>query len=248
MSYLSSSSIRVFPFGSPRASDPYGRTLNEQNLTQLITSLTDVNSFVIRLTNDRLEFVLAGYYFNVSYAELMAKFKKKEVYAAITLTDLDGYKYLSGGDVNDEFTGVDFVTSAPQNSSAYLHILSSDGTVPQSSYYRFNSSTIEGVPSASDYVSKEDYTSTIDGITQNVSSVSKGLENLTNEVDNIDSTIKSEQINITSLQTNVKTLETNVTTLSAEVDNIKGLENTETKEFTSTYYDRIYCGSASDVI
>lgn len=78
--FIESKDIRVFPYAQDRASDPFGKHLNEQNLTNLVKHVCTFDSFFIGckdVTSLRrqeptdsnvykfCEFMLAGHYVNV---------------------------------------------------------------------------------------------------------------------------------------------------------------------------------------
>ena len=70
MAYLNSENIKVFPsIGRDTSIDLNAELTNEKNLTQILRSIYKRDSFVIsdRYSNDSLEFVIHGYYFNATF-------------------------------------------------------------------------------------------------------------------------------------------------------------------------------------
>ena len=148
--YLNSENVKVFPLGSSRESDPYGRTLNEQNIATLVRRTTDKESYVVSYTKSdtstTLEFVLCGYYFRASSVEGIAADDDSSIYANIQITEDNDYKFLAGSDVttqlydaNGKFKGLKF-TSKPEEGYKSLHVLEKTGNewdVPKTSKYMF---------------------------------------------------------------------------------------------------------------
>lgn len=72
MAYLSSNNIKVFPsIGRDSSIDLNAELTNEKNLTQILRSLYKRDSFVISddFSNNSLEFIIHGYYFNATFDE-----------------------------------------------------------------------------------------------------------------------------------------------------------------------------------
>ena len=91
MAYLNSENIKVFPsIGRDTSIDLNAELTNEKNLTQILRSIYKRDSFVIsdRYSNDSLEFVIHGYYFNATFDAdaLLGEFTgedKNNIYANI---------------------------------------------------------------------------------------------------------------------------------------------------------------------
>ena len=88
MAYLNSENIKVFPsIGREASIDLNAELTNEKNLTQILRSIYKRDSFVIsdEYSNDSLEFVIHGYYFNATFDEttLSGFADKANIYANI---------------------------------------------------------------------------------------------------------------------------------------------------------------------
>lgn len=101
---LKGTDVKVFPFGHDRSNnDPYSRVLNEQNITNMIKSITDNSDYVVDYDDHtrKLQFVLNGYYFSVDVSDLLEDLPKDRVsniYAYINMIG-NTHKYLGGGDI-----------------------------------------------------------------------------------------------------------------------------------------------------
>lgn len=147
--HLKSAKIKVFPFGSNRVTNPVDRVLNEQNLTQIIKSVTDYDSYVISYEGNLIKFVINGYYVEADLTDL----KDKPLYASITMEGED-YNYLNGGDnlttvkegsleAESEFTGVNFANSLEHVGGTHqLQLLDNNGNVPVTSLYKISGESI----------------------------------------------------------------------------------------------------------
>lgn len=154
--HLKSSEVKVFPFGTTRATDPNGRIFNEQNLAQFVRNVTDKHSYVLSFNDNILEFVIDGYYFKSDVSSLLSSTSAGEVniYAFIRIVSSDGFKYLDGNDESDSseesrFTGVSFVTDLADitDGASSLHVLvkndsSTEYNVPEESLARFNDTAL----------------------------------------------------------------------------------------------------------
>lgn len=148
MAYLKSESVKIFPFGSPRTSDFYGRVLNEQNLVRLIKSLVDIHSYVISYDTDthKIVFVVGGYYCECDISDLITN---KPLFVEITTTsqgeDDKIYTVLVGNDDSERnFTALTFLNEEPalKTNSYYLQLLDNNGKVPAKSFLKFNNTSI----------------------------------------------------------------------------------------------------------
>ena len=155
---LPSKNVQVFPYGTDRITDPYGRVLNEQNIRRLVRSIVDNDSYVISYDYEthRLEFMLSGYYFNTNIGNIINDYYKNiediedyipNLYAHIDLCVVESkenpgnrYTYLNGGDdENDKFTGVWFEQHATDPTSGiFLKLFDSNGGIPKTSRHKFN--------------------------------------------------------------------------------------------------------------
>ena len=145
MAKLLSKDIKIFPFGTTRSLDPYGRVFNEQNVSRIIKNVTDYNSYVISYDSDKkiIEFMINGYYVVANISSVLTI--NKPLYATIVMQDEDAYAHLSGGDdlITNEFTGVEFHTQPPSDSVYMLYLLNKSWRVPAQSKYKISAESIE---------------------------------------------------------------------------------------------------------
>ncbi len=124
--YLPSEQVKAFPLAAPRSNssnDITSRLFYEQNVTNLIRQLVDVEGFIISgnvdpstgFVKDKLCFNIYGYYFELSdKAEITAieGDSTNSVYVGIKLiSDDSGPVYpleISGQDENGSYTGLEF--------------------------------------------------------------------------------------------------------------------------------------------
>ena len=152
---ISSNKIQIFPFGTNRASDPYARVMNEQNITRIVKGIVDRSNYVIDYdsVDNIIEFMIEGYYFKADLTEVLAnsEFKNRSVYANIQLqleTSNNGasYRYIAGNDNEaQKFTGVTFSTedmSKTDSNFTSLWLLTETNEVPLRSRERLNMSSM----------------------------------------------------------------------------------------------------------
>lgn len=150
--FLNSEDVRVFPYGQQRPTDPAGRLLNEENITRLVKSINDFDSYVISYENSNIEFVIAGYYITANISEILPTEEgaDKTLWAAIdvasgaTSISEEGsikrtYSYLTGADKDGKFQAVQFsATESDDTTLKQLQLLDSEGNIPPESRKRFN--------------------------------------------------------------------------------------------------------------
>jgi hypothetical protein len=145
MSHATSNSIKIFPYGNKRASDPYKRVLNEQNISAIVSYINDFDSYVLSYVNNTMSFVLHGYYVQVDNIQSMIT-SGEPLYAKISLlnsgTSNAPVYCLSGADTNGKFTGVDFVTEVTTQDIS-LQLLDSSGNVPEKCWCRSKVKSID---------------------------------------------------------------------------------------------------------
>jgi hypothetical protein len=156
--YINSNSISVFPMAVNRTVRPTDNTLSERNLASLITSIVDVDRFVVEKC-DSLRFVLAGYHFEIYDLEdfLSSHSTWSDIWATVQvdMTNKD-VPYLKGVDTDGKFQAVTFSDIQPENANtivsdvriASLKILekaNGEWIVPETSGIKFNQSSIGGL-------------------------------------------------------------------------------------------------------
>lgn len=136
---LDSNKIAVFPYGTSDRSKHQGfssNILNEHNITNLVKSLTDKDSYVISYyTNNNqvfMEFILGGYFFRAD----ITGYHTTSLFAGINVgSDL----YLSGTDNDNtkKFDAIKFDTQDLELTYT-LQLLDSNGNVPKESLIKFH--------------------------------------------------------------------------------------------------------------
>ena len=163
--YLQSDRVKAFPLAAPRSNssnDITSRIFYEQNVSNLIRQLVDVDGFVISgevdsengNVKDKLCFNIYGYYFELSNGAEIAKVEDSEatkIYVGIKFIYNDeGEVYpleISGQDEGGKYTGLEF--SGSEFGSEYKSFLLLENTgksvegknnwrIAPESYYRFN--------------------------------------------------------------------------------------------------------------
>ena len=160
--YLSHKKVHMFPVAIDRPNHPSSRILSEDNIRNLVKSMSENTSFVVTQKYDSksdFEFVVDGYYIKLhgTTADELS-FSGKDVYAVIVVQGVDSEcPLLWGYEDDDKFTGVSFVedinnidVSAFKDLDSYkiyyLHILSKDESgsyyIPDSSKARFTGTSL----------------------------------------------------------------------------------------------------------
>ena len=133
MSKISSSNIFVFPCVSRGEQyDLASKLMSEKNITNIIKSITDEESYIISWVNGVLKCVIKGYYFEISgispadnmYAHLLMNTANDEI--------------LNGSDVSDEFSGVEI----DGNSDGADLTLCENGEIPSDRQVKFHTKSL----------------------------------------------------------------------------------------------------------
>lgn len=157
--YMNSEKISVFPMAVNRTIRPMDNTLSEKNLASLITSIVDVDSFVVGMEENCLRFVLAGYHFELfDVSEFLAEHSSWSSVWATVNVDVSNkdIPFLKGGDADGDFTAVTLTDSMPDNANSTVGSIkivsiqlfsksSGDWEIPESSGVKFNQSSIGGL-------------------------------------------------------------------------------------------------------
>lgn len=128
-------SNKVFVFPCVNRSEKYdlkSKLLSEENITNIVKSLVDNKSFVINNDINNLEFVIDGYYFKLSEKP------GDTVYATIHKEEDN---FLSGDTDDDENSYFEGLVISNEPSDGCLPLLI-DGSVPDTSKIKFNSSSL----------------------------------------------------------------------------------------------------------
>lgn len=140
MAYLQSNKISIFPTPYRGANyQPQARLVTEFNLINIVNRLVDKDSFVISYDpkdpNRSITFNIHGYWIK---ADLETAYTTGNLYASINVSPTEGTDFIElvGGDDGKGYTGVDFTTSLPSNTSYYLKLLA-DNQVPEDSWVKF---------------------------------------------------------------------------------------------------------------
>jgi hypothetical protein len=147
---ISSVNISIFPCVSRFLTNDNNevakrsKLMSEENITGIIKSITDKDSYVISYDGQVIKFVLGGYYIEV------AQKLSDTVYAHLVFQKSRTNQHkLIAGDNNNNFYGVVFSNSdtAPTITDSYeygdVSLKLYDGEqVPQTSFYKFNPKSI----------------------------------------------------------------------------------------------------------
>jgi len=146
--YAASDKIQVFPAVNRVAYGQYAsaRMLSENNMAQIIRSITDTSSFVIsngQISNTgTIDFCIYGYIVSVTLQSLNPATSDTAIYAQLEYDT--SKKQILGYDDGTNYTGIKFSNTKP-TSDKYLKIAERSGTawyVPYESKCRFNSSSL----------------------------------------------------------------------------------------------------------
>lgn len=133
---ISSENIFVFPCVSRSKNyDLKAKLMSEENITNIIKSITDKKSYIINDDLSNLEFVIDGYYFKLTGVEL-----KENRYAYIS-TKKNGvtpneFTLLIGDNNSNSFEGL-IIDSAIPDGKDYL-TLCEGGKIPADSKIKFS--------------------------------------------------------------------------------------------------------------
>jgi len=166
MANLSSDKVFVFPcvsrdIGESSSNDPSKKELSnksklmsEENITNMIKSITDKSSYLIEYlpntdsTKTLIRFVLGGYYFelqgvNPSNEEGV----DKSLYAILKMKNTRNEFVMIEGDRNNEFVGMSLENSITptEDNNTFLQIFDSNGDIPEESYIKFNSNSVQQI-------------------------------------------------------------------------------------------------------
>jgi hypothetical protein len=137
-SYYASSNLTVFPCVSRDTGtsniDLNAKLMSEENITNIIKSITDRDSFVINYekSGEWIEFILNGYYFKLDKFTFSGN-----IYASLITQPTSGYTLLKGDELvssTKEFKGL--VLSDTDSENAFALCIS--GNVPNDSLIKFN--------------------------------------------------------------------------------------------------------------
>lgn len=128
-----STNIVVFPAGRRDMTYLASKVVSEQNLTQLVKSVTTTNgTFIIKhdSANKTLEFCLEGYYIKLSSFSMAGQ--PLNVWASLDKDVIGGQYYTNfeelKGDSNGEFKGLILSDSAPQSLEGSIQLIK-DGSI-----------------------------------------------------------------------------------------------------------------------
>ena len=141
MNNIPSESIRIYPFSEPRATDPWGNSFIEHNITNIVRSTTDYSSYVLdysyRFGSDQtgkiLKFVIGGYIVEADISKFPSDYEPS-VHHLVAVADIQHVQpttrvsnpnlpaeYLTLDPEDDvdsgTFKGItfEFLTTAPEN-------------------------------------------------------------------------------------------------------------------------------------
>ena len=140
MSYIESSKVFVFPCVSRSMDDDTAnlrsKLMSEKNLTNIIKSITDNDSYIISWEGNFLKCIIDGYYFEISDLPISGNKYAKIVY------NEQNNELLNGADSADnKFTGLEITATAPEGKYLELCV---GGKESKNSYSKFTNQSIGG--------------------------------------------------------------------------------------------------------
>ena len=136
--------IQIFPSGKrANVGELNSRKLTEQNIRNILNSITDNHSFVISDsfpasgdTTTPFEFVVDGYYFSITRNNIGVIDLTGNLWVGITLTSEQ-----DTSDTYSELNTITFSTTEPPNQDFTLQLLS-DGKVKEESKIKFENKSV----------------------------------------------------------------------------------------------------------
>ena len=136
MSFIKSSNISVFPCVSRNSNyDLDSKLMSEKNITNILKSVTDRESYIISWEGTTLKCVIKGYYFEITDIQQSGN-KYAHLKMNTTQNILNGTDEVSGD--NSEFKGVD-INTTPADADLTLCV---GGNIPDSSRSKFNTKSL----------------------------------------------------------------------------------------------------------
>ena len=145
---INSENITIFPCVSRTIKDNYetatkAKLMSEENITNIIKSITDKDSYIISRSNSNLfKFVLEGYYIRL---QLPIDESVTDIYVSLNYQSNTGNHTLLQGDTNNIFNGIDVLTNKnnlPEYDLSNYFCLLKDGSIPEESCRKFNKTSI----------------------------------------------------------------------------------------------------------
>ena len=111
--------------------------LSEQNITNIIKSITDKLSYVISKNGNNVKFVIEGYYFEVNTESIV-----KPIYVKLNRQGVSGdpSTVIKGDNGSNFFEGIDYNSTG---GTGYFQILDGDGNIPENSKIKFTQYSIQ---------------------------------------------------------------------------------------------------------
>ena len=145
--YLSSDKVNVFP-ASLRTYNGYGKYTTEFNLTGIVKSVVDKDSYIISrsLEDSPFKFVINGYYFEVndtiSGNNIFANIKIENTREYSRLNNLTG-EIDAALDANDEFQALSFTSgNKDSNATHWLKLTDANGNICKDNFPKFDPESI----------------------------------------------------------------------------------------------------------
>ena len=138
---VDSKNIIIFPCVSRDIKDDKheiavkAKLMSEENITNIVKSITDKNSYLLSYDNGVFKFILDGYY--VELTETLSGTKYVQLQKTIS-----GNHTVLKGDAEQEFTGLSIIGDKPETVSGECLCLCVDGKIPKESYLKFDENSI----------------------------------------------------------------------------------------------------------
>ena len=138
---VDSKNIIIFPCVSRDIKDDEheiavkAKLMSEENITNIVKSITDKNSYLLSYDNGVFKFILDGYY--VELTETLSGTKYVQLQKTIS-----GNHTVLEGDAEQVFTGISIIEDKQELVSGEYLCLCADGKIPENSYLKFNENSI----------------------------------------------------------------------------------------------------------
>lgn len=159
MAYVLSENIDVFPATNRTYTEDNktikSRLMSEDNITNIIKSIADYNSFVLNYDSNKdnggvIEFILNGYYFRITYFDTFLKESNFEnnVYAKLKNSPSSSSDYsntLEQDKVSEDvskYEGIEFVKTSDADTFLLLQKDGDGWKIPSESFYKYNVDSI----------------------------------------------------------------------------------------------------------
>lgn len=143
MSKVKSNNITVYP---AVARDDDSKYITELSLTSIFKHITDRDNFVINYSNNTIEFMLKGYYFEINLEDILTD-NPEGLWVKLCMKT--NVQELCGDASDGNYSGLEYVVTTPGEDSGYFQLLKKEDSnnvfqVPMESKIKFNNTSVEG--------------------------------------------------------------------------------------------------------